>query len=213
MTPKNLPLWTPSQMGLEILQQIPSGSSLNLGIGLPTLLGELMQPEQQLMVHSENGVLGVWGRPKTKEEASPTLINAGKETIGVLKGASFFDSAFSFGLIRGRHLDFAFLGGMQVDFEGNLANWMAPGQKLTGMGGAMDLVYGAKKIFVMMTHFDKSGQSKLLEKCTYPLTGKNVVDKIFTNCGIFLPQKKGFKIEKLAAPELEELLNPNDFSF
>ena len=131
-------------MADTVIDLIKPGSSLNLGIGMPTMIIERMPREKQVMIHSENGVLGVDGRP-TENAASPTLINAGKETIAVGPGASFFDSATSFGMIRGGHIDFCVLGGMEVDRHGNLANWMIPGKKVTGMGGAMDLVHGAKQ--------------------------------------------------------------------
>jgi len=149
------------------------------------------------MIHSENGVLGVEGRP-THETISPTLINAGKESISVQSGVSYFDSATSFGMIRGGHIDYCVLGGMQVDVEGSLANWMIPGKKVAGMGGAMDLVNGAKQVIVMLGHFSKNGTCKLLKQCDLPLTGMRVVTTVVTNLGIFRPTGKQFQIEKLA---------------
>ena len=146
--------WDKKQMADKVIELFTDNASVNLGIGLPTLIAERIPKEKQIMIHSENGVFGVSGRP-TKETLSPTLINAGKETIAIDKGSSFFDSSLSFGMIRGGHIDFCVLGGMQVDTEGSLANWMIPGQKVTGMGGAMDLVNGAKNLIVMMTHFLK----------------------------------------------------------
>ena len=157
----------------------------------------IFQKNLNIHIHSENGVLGVSGRP-SKNKVSPTLINAGKETISIKKGASFFDSSLSFGMIRGGHIDFCILGGMEVDVEGNLANWMIPGKKITGMGGAMDLVNGAKNVIVMMTHFNKNGESKLVKATSLPLTGKSVVDIIVTDKGIFKPQNNNFDIIKLA---------------
>src|SRR5690606_18771836 len=157
------------QMADEVIKLIKPGSSVNLGIGMPTMVASRIKPEMNIMIHSENGVLGVKGRPK-KDEVSPTLINAGKETISILEGASFFDSAMSFGMIRGGHIDFCVLGGMEVDAKGNLANWMVPGKKVTGMGGAMDLVNGAKQVIIMMSHADKEGNEKLVPECTLPLT-------------------------------------------
>jgi 3-oxoacid CoA-transferase subunit B len=181
----------------EVVAMLESGASLNLGIGIPTLVAERIPASKNIWIHSENGVLGVSGRP-TRESVSPTLINAGKETISVKTGASYFDSATSFGMIRGGHIDVCILGGMQVDAEGSLANWMIPGKKVTGMGGAMDLVHGAKQVIVMLTHFSKSGDAKLLHRCTLPLTGKRVVHKIVSDYGIFTPQGDSFGIEKLA---------------
>ena len=184
-------------MANEIARSLETGSSLNLGIGMPTLIAECITPEQQIIIHSENGVLGVSGRP-TRQSVSPTLINAGKETVSVKAGASFFDSATSFGMVRGGHIDCCVLGAMEVDVEGNLANWMIPGKKVTGMGGAMDLVHGAKQIITMLGHFSKKGECKLRPRCALPLTGMKVVHKIVTNLGIFEPTGKTFRVIKLA---------------
>ncbi|MGB0454960.1 MAG: 3-oxoacid CoA-transferase subunit B [Bacteriovoracaceae bacterium] len=189
--------WTKTEMADQVINLIPDGSSLNLGIGLPTLIAERTPKDKNLMIHSENGVLGVSGRP-TKKDVSPTLINAGKETVSILEGASFFDSSLSFGMIRGGHIDFCVLGGMQVDVEGSLANWMVPGKKLTGMGGAMDLVNGAKQVIVMMSHFNKNQEEKLVLNCDLPLTGKSVVSLVVTELGIFKPNQTHFLIEKLS---------------
>lgn len=189
--------WSKQQMADEIIAMLTPGCSLNLGIGMPTLIAERMPVDLNVMIHSENGVLGVSGRP-TPDSVSPTLINAGKETIAVGPGASYFDSATSFGMIRGGHIDFTVLGGMEVDVAGNLANWMIPGKKVTGMGGAMDLVNGSRRVIVMLTQFSKSGQCKLREECELPLTGKNVVHTVVTNLGIFTPTGKTFRVEKLA---------------
>lgn len=189
--------WTKPQMADEIIGMLVDGSSLNLGIGMPTLIAERMPAAKDIFIHSENGVLGVKGRP-TPETLSPTLINAGKESISVRSGVSYFDSATSFGIIRGGHIDCCVLGGMQVDVEGSLANWMIPGEKVTGMGGAMDLVHGAKRIVVMLTHFSKNGACKLMKKCDLPLTGVGVVHTVVTDLGIFSPTGTHFRIEKLA---------------
>jgi 3-oxoacid CoA-transferase subunit B len=189
--------WTKEAMADEIIAMLEPGCSLNLGIGLPTLIAERMPRSKHVFIHSENGVLGVSGRP-TRQTVSPTLINAGKETISIQSGASYFDSAMSFGMIRGGHIDNSVLGGMEVDVEGNLANWMIPGKKVTGMGGAMDLVHGAKRVIVMMTHFSKSGQCKLMRRCALPLTGENVVHLIVSDLGIFEPTGTQFRIVKLA---------------
>lgn len=185
--------WSKEQMADKVIELFPAGSSVNLGIGLPTLVAERISPQLNLMIHSENGVLGVKGRP-TKHDVSPTLINAGKETISIREGASFFDSSLSFGMIRGGHIDFCVLGGMEVDVEGSLANWMIPGKKVTGMGGAMDLVNGAKTVIVMMTHLTKNQQQKLKRKCELPLTGHKVVDLIVTDLGVFKPTGQKFEI-------------------
>lgn len=189
--------WTNEQMADEVISLLPDESSVNLGIGLPTLIAERISPHKNIMIHSENGVLGVEGRPD-KKTVSATLINAGKETISIKKGHSFFDSALSFGMIRGGHIDFCVLGGMEADGDRNLANWMIPGKKITGMGGAMDLVNGAKTVIIMMAHKNKEGVSKLVEKCTLPLTGMQVVDLVVTELGIFKPGHGQFTICKLA---------------
>lgn len=183
--------WTKEQMADQVVKIFTPGSSVNLGIGMPTIVASRITADMDIMIHSENGVLGVKGRP-SQSEVSPTLINAGKETISIKEGASFFDSAMSFGMIRGGHIDFCVLGGMEVDATGNLANWMVPGKKVTGMGGAMDLVNGAKQVIVMMSHTDKEGNSKLVNKCSLPLTGVSVVDLVVTERGVFKPNGKGF---------------------
>ncbi len=197
--------WSKQRMADEIITMIDDGSSLNLGIGMPTLIAERMPKEKNVFIHSENGVLGVSGRP-TKETVSPTLINAGKETISVGKGASYFDSALSFGMIRGGHIDMCVLGGMEVDMAGSLANWMIPGKKVAGMGGAMDLVNGAKQVVVMLTHFSKSGAAKIVPECQLPLTGKSVVNTIVSDLGIFVPLGDKFKVVKLAEDVTAEQL-------
>lgn len=189
--------WDKKQMADKVIELFTDHASVNLGIGLPTLIAERIPKEKNIMIHSENGVLGVSGRP-TKETVSPTMINAGKETIAIGEGASFFDSSLSFGMIRGGHIDFCVLGGMQVDTEGSLANWMIPGHKVTGMGGAMDLVNGAKNLIVMMTHFSKKGEPKILKECSLPLTGKSVVDVVVTDLGMFKPVDGKFEIMELA---------------
>lgn len=189
--------WTKTEMADEVIFFFKNNSTVNLGIGLPSLVAERLPATLNIMIHSENGILGVGGRP-TQSSVSPTLINAGKETITAVLGASYFDSSLSFGMIRGGHIDYSVLGGMEVDVEGNLANWMIPGSKITGMGGAMDLVNGSKNIIIMMTHFSKSGECKLKKKCSLPLTGIHVVDIVVTDLGIFKPNKKTFEIIKLA---------------
>ncbi len=189
--------WTKEQMAKTVAELFSDYSSVNLGIGLPSLVAQFLDPKKNIMVHSENGVLGVAGRPN-QNTISPTLINAGKETISIKEGASFFDSSLSFGMIRGGHIDFCVLGAMEVDTEGNLANWMIPGKKVTGMGGAMDLVNGAKKVIIMMNHFTKNGKSKLVKKTSLPLTGLNCVHEIITELGHFRPLNNQFQVVKLA---------------
>jgi len=189
--------WTNIEMADEVIQFFKPHSSVNLGIGMPTVIAERIPAELNIMIHSENGVMGVSGRPK-KDEVSPTLINAGKETIAVKAGASFFDSSLSFGMIRGGHIDYCVLGGMEVDAKRNLANWMVPGKKVTGMGGAMDLVNGSKQVIIMMNHFSKDGVAKLLPLCKLPFTGLDVVDLVVTEMGIFKPNGNTFEIVKLA---------------
>lgn len=189
--------WSNIEMADEVINFFTPYSSVNLGIGMPTVIAERMPAELNVMIHSENGVLGVSGRPQ-KDAVSPTLINAGKETIQISPGASFFDSSLSFGMIRGGHIDFCVLGGMEVDCEKSLANWMIPGKKVTGMGGAMDLVNGSKQVIIMMNHFSKDGIAKLMKKCALPLTGKEVVDIVVTEMGVFKPTGSTFKVLKLA---------------
>lgn len=190
--------WTNIEMADEVINFFKPYSSVNLGIGMPTVIAERITPDLNIMIHSENGVLGVSGRP-SKETVSPTLINAGKETIAIKNGASFFDSSMSFGMIRGGHIDYCVLGGMEVDAKRNLANWMVPGKKVTGMGGAMDLVNGSKQVIIMMNHFSKDGVAKLLPLCKLPFTGLDVVDLVVTEMGVFRPTGTKFEVVKLAA--------------
>lgn len=189
--------WTNIEMADEVIKFFKPHSSVNLGIGMPTVIAERIPAELNIMIHSENGVLGVSGRPSANS-VSPTLINAGKETVAIGLGASFFDSSLSFGMIRGGHIDYCVLGGMEVDAEKSLANWMVPGKKVTGMGGAMDLVNGSKQVIVMMNHFSKDGVSKLMKKCALPLTGFEVVDLVVTEMGVFKPTGSSFQVIKLA---------------
>lgn len=195
--------WTKDEMAKEVIELFEPQSSVNLGIGLPTLVAQYIPESLEIMIHSENGVLGVKGRPK-KGEVSPTLINAGKETVSIKNGASFFDSSLSFGMIRGGHIDYCVLGGMEVDTTRSLANWMIPGKKVTGMGGAMDLVNGSRCVIVMMSHFSKDGSSKLVTTCSLPLTGVDVVDIVVTDYGIFKPVNNKFEIIKLAPNIVKE---------
>ena len=202
--------WDRNDMAARAAQELEDGFYVNLGIGIPTLVSNYVPEDYDITLQSENGMLGMGPFP-TEKEIDADLINAGKQTVTELDRTSYFSSSQSFAMIRGGHINLSILGAMEVSETGDLANWMIPGRLVKGMGGAMDLVAGVQRIVIIMDHANKAGESKLLKKCSLPLTGQGVVDRIITNLGVFDVAEGGLKVIELA-PEvtMEEVRNKTE---
>lgn len=206
-------VWSSKDMCQIAAREFQNGFYVNLGIGMPTNVANFLSEDMQVTFQSENGMLGLGAFP-TEEEVDADLINAGKQTVTILPHGSFFDSAYSFGMIRGGHIDLSILGALEVSEQGDLANWCVPGKMVKGMGGAMDLVAGVKRVVVLMSHTTKTGEPKLLKQCALPLTGKAVVDRIITELGVFDITEEGMVlVEHAPGISLEEIAEKTEASY